>query len=263
MEPDVPIIDIRGLHAGYGDLSILNGVDLQIREGEYICIVGANGAGKSTLLRTIFGLTTITGGEIRSEGSRLSGLSSGEILSAGISYVPQGRCNFPLMTVAENLEMGGYRRRDRAALARDIARVYDLFPRLQERKRERASSLSGGEQQVLELGMALVRRPRVLLIDEPTMGLSPQAIGWVFEEIARCHAERMTIVLVEQNTRKGVAEAERVVVMRLGRVLWDGPADDVDHDRLGEMFLGTADHMDPGDSRARARDEGLRRGQTE
>ena len=257
MEREAPLLEIRDLRAGYGELAILNGVDLDIREGEYVCIVGANGAGKSTLLRTLFGLTTITGGEVRSSGVRLSGRPSGEILSAGISYVPQGRCNFPLMTVADNLEMGGYRRRDRAELARDIARVYDLFPRLHERKKERASSLSGGEQQVLELGMALVRRPRVLLIDEPSMGLSPQAIGWVFEEIARCHRQRTTIVLVEQNTRKGIAEAERVVVMRLGKILWDGPAGDVDHDRLSEMFLGTADHMDQRASRDPELDKGL------
>ena len=234
---EAPFLDLRQLHAGYGRTSILNGVDLGLARGEFACLLGPNGAGKSTLLRCIFGLTNVFAGSVQFKGEDISRARPGEILRRGISYVPQGRCNFPLMTVAENLDLAAYHRQDADMVAQDTDAVYERFPMLKEYQRRMASHLSGGQQQILELAMAFLRRPELLLVDEPSMGLAPQAIAQVFHELAKLRSDGLTILLVEQNTAKAMAVAERVVVMRLGRIVWDGPRQDISHKELGELFL--------------------------
>lgn len=227
---------ISDLRAGYGSLDILNGIDLSIGKGEFVALMGPNGAGKSTLLKTLFGQTTIKHGRIQWQGSNIAGLRPREILARGVSYVPQGRCNFPLMTVDENLQVAAFTITDDKVLS-DRDYVYELFPALQARRSTLAGNMSGGEQQLLEMAMAVLQRPQILLVDEPSVGLSPTAIGVVFEELQRIHANGHTILLVEQNTKKAMAVASRAIILRLGKVIWDGTPADITHDELGELFL--------------------------
>jgi branched-chain amino acid transport system ATP-binding protein len=229
-------LSIKALRAGYGSLDILNGVDLDVPQGQFVTLMGPNGAGKSTLLKTLYGMTTVKGGSINWQGKDISALKSRAILAEGISWVPQGRCNFPVMTVDENLQMAAYTLRDSKVKAeRDY--VYDLFPILKTRRNTLAGNMSGGEQQLLEVAMAVLQRPKILLVDEPSVGLSPTAIGIVFDELLRINAAGQTILLVEQNTKKAMAVAQRAVILRLGKVIWDGRPADITHDELGELFL--------------------------
>jgi len=231
-----PSLSIKGLRAGYGSLDILNGVDLDVPQGQFVALMGPNGAGMSTLLKTLYGMTTIKGGSIDWQGKDITALKSRAILAEGISWVPQGRCNFPVMTVDENLQMAAYTLRDsRVKAERDY--VYDLFPILKRRRNTLAGNMSGGEQQLLEVAMAVLQRPRILLVDEPSVGLSPTAIGIVFDELLRINAAGQTILLVEQNTKKAMTVAQRAVILRLGKVIWDGRPADITHDELGELFL--------------------------
>lgn len=229
-------LSIKELRAGYGTLDILNGVDLDVPQGQFVALMGPNGAGKSTLLKTLYGLTTVKGGSIDWRGKNITALKSRAILAEGISFVPQGRCNFPVMTVDENLQMAAYTLRDSQVKAeRDY--VYDLFPILKTRRNTLAGNMSGGEQQLLEVAMAVLQRPKILLVDEPSVGLSPTAIGIVFDELLRINEAGQTILLVEQNTKKAMAVAQRAVILRLGKVIWDGRPADITHDELGELFL--------------------------
>jgi branched-chain amino acid transport system ATP-binding protein len=232
-----PHLEFAGLRAGYGGPDILTGVDLKIYAAEFVCILGPNGAGKSTLLQTLFGMTTLTGGSITLMGVDIGIPRPLRMQELGIAFVPQGRCNFPEMSVAENLEMAGYRRGDKAGLRRDLDYVKSRFPMLAEKRAAMASALSGGQQQILELAMALMQRPKLLLIDEPSMGLSPSAAAMVFEELLRLRSEGLTILLVEQNTKRALQVASRAVILRLGQVLWHGPSAALSHDHLAEMFL--------------------------
>ena len=234
--PAEPLLAVRGLVAGYGPMRIVDGVDLDVPAGDLLAIMGPNGAGKSTLLKTLFGLATEHGGTIHLEGRPLHGHRSRERLAAGLAYVPQGRCNFPLMSVTENLELALHQA-DRGRVREGIERARALFPMLAARAGERAGNLSGGEQQMLEMAMAIVRAPKLLLLDEPTIGLAPAVIAQVFREIRRLHAGGLTVVIVEQNTRKAMEIATRAVVMRTGRVVYDGAAG-LDAVTLGELFLG-------------------------
>jgi branched-chain amino acid transport system ATP-binding protein len=227
---------IDKLRAGYGHLEILQGVDLAIRHGEFVALLGPNGAGKSTLLKTLFGMTTHKGGSIRWKDKELAGRKPMDFLTSGFGYVPQGRCNFPVMTVDENLEMAAYTIKD-GDIEGEREYVYELFPILRKRRNEFAGNMSGGEQQLLEMAMAVLRRPEILLVDEPSVGLSPQAITLVFNELKRLHQGGRTVLLVEQNTRKAMETAERAVVLRLGKVIWDSPVGDVTHTDLGELFM--------------------------
>lgn len=229
-------LSIQGLGAGYGTLDILNGIDLDVPAGQFVALMGPNGAGKSTLLKTLYGMTTVKGGTINWQGKNIAGAKSRAILGEGISFVPQGRCNFPVMTVDENLQMAAYTLRD-AKVKADRDYVYDLFPILKTRRTTLAGNMSGGEQQLLEVAMAVLQRPKVLLVDEPSVGLSPSATGIVFDELLRLHAAGQTILLVEQNTKKAMEVAERAVILRLGTVIWDGAPKDITHDELGELFL--------------------------
>ena len=227
---------IQNLWAGYGHLDILHNVNLSIRQGEFVALLGPNGAGKSTLLKTLYGMTTHKGGSITWKGREIAGGKPRAFLAQGFGYVPQGRCNFPTMSVDENLEMAAYTIKD-GDIEGERRHVYELFPILQKRRNEFAGNLSGGEQQLLEMAMAVLRRPEILLVDEPSVGLSPQAITLVFNELKRLHQGGRTILLVEQNTRKAMEAAERAVVLRLGRVIWDSPAAEVSHTDLGELFM--------------------------
>ena len=231
-----PLLAVRALAAGYGPMRIVDAVDLDVRAGDLLAILGPNGAGKSTLLKALFGLATEHGGTIHLGGRPLHGRRPRERLAAGLAYVPQGRCNFPLMSVTENLEMALHQA-GRAAAREGVARARALFPVLAARAGERAGNLSGGEQQMLEMAMAIVRSPRVLLLDEPTIGLAPGVITEVFREIRRLHAAGLTVVIVEQNTRKAMEIATRAVVMRMGRVVYDGAAG-LGAETLGALFLG-------------------------
>lgn len=231
-----PSLSIRELRAGYGSLDILNGVSIDVPQGQFVALMGPNGAGKSTLLKTMFGMTTVKGGEILWQGKNIAKERSRAILAAGVSYVPQGRCNFPLMSVDENLQMAAYTLRD-AGVKSERDYVYDLFPILKQRRSTLAGNMSGGEQQLLEMAMAVLQRPKILLVDEPSVGLSPAAIGIVFNELKRIHESGHTILLVEQNTKKAMQVAERAIILRLGAVIWDGRPADISHDELGELFL--------------------------
>lgn len=238
------MLEIDSLRAGYGHLEILQGVDLRIKHGEFVTLLGPNGAGKSTLLKTLFGMTTHKGGSIRWKDKELAGKRPRTFLSQGIAYVPQGRCNFPLMSIEENLEMAACTVRDSETRA-EREYVYDLFPVLRERRDQYAGNLSGGEQQLLEMAMAVLRRPEILLVDEPSVGLSPQAVALVFNELKRLHKGGRTILLVEQNTRKAMETAERAVVLRLGKVIWDSPVGELSQARLGELFMTGHGHGAP------------------
>ncbi|MDB5857331.1 MAG: transporter family protein [Ramlibacter sp.] len=231
-----PALRIRNLVAGYAHLDILQDVSLDVRKGEFVALLGPNGAGKSTLLKTLYGMTTHKAGSINWRGQEMGGRKPKQFLAAGFGYVPQGRCNFPLMTVDENLEMASYTISG-GDVAGERKHAYDLFPILHTRRNEFAGNMSGGEQQLLEMAMAVLRRPEILLVDEPSVGLSPQAITLVFNELKRLHQGGRTILLVEQNTRKAMEAAERAVVLRLGKVIWDSPASEVSHTDLGELFM--------------------------
>ena len=229
-------LESKDLRAGYGHLDILHGVNLNIQHGEFVTLLGPNGAGKSTLLKSLFGMTTHKGGSIQWKGKDIAGLRPQTMLAHGIAYVPQGRCNFQLMSIDENLEMAAYTIKD-GDLKAEREYVYDLFPILRQRRNELAGNLSGGEQQLLEMAMAVLRRPEILLVDEPSVGLSPQAITLVFNELKRLHQGGRTILLVEQNTRKAMQAADRAVVLRLGKVIWDSPVAELSHEKLGELFM--------------------------
>lgn len=231
-----PELIIHNLRAGYGHLDILHDVSLTIRHGEFVALLGPNGAGKSTLLKTLYGMTTHKAGSITWKGREIAGGKPRAFLSQGFGYVPQGRCNFPTMSVDENLEMAAYTIKD-GDIEGERRYVYELFPILHKRRNEFAGNMSGGEQQLLEMAMAVLRRPEILLVDEPSVGLSPQAITLVFNELKRLHQGGRTILLVEQNTRKAMETAERAVVLRLGKVIWDSPAQAVSHADLGELFM--------------------------
>jgi ABC-type branched-subunit amino acid transport system ATPase component len=228
---DGALLRLQDVHAGYGEIEVLRGVSVDVCAGEIVSIIGANGAGKSTLLRTVFGMVRPTTGLIRLDGEDIAGRGPGEVLRRGCSYVPQGRCNFPAMTVEENLEMGAYTRRDRAVRA-DIEAVVARFPMLAAKRRAMAGSLSGGQQQILEMAMALLLHPRLLLIDEPSLGLDPRLVEAVFSTIVQINREGATVLMVEQNARQALAISDRGFVLELGRNRFEG---------TGQALLGDPD----------------------
>jgi len=207
--------------AGYDEAEVLRGVSLNVRGGDIVSLIGANGAGKSTLLRTVFGMVQPSAGRICFAGSDIGGRSSVAILKSGISYVPQGRCNFPAMTVEENLEMGAYLRRDPGVRA-DIEALFTRFPVLADKRGAPAGTLSGGQQQILEMAIALLLRPRLLLVDEPSLGLDPRMVEVVFDTILEINREGTTILMVEQNAKKALSISHRAFVLELGRNRFEG-----------------------------------------
>jgi ABC-type branched-subunit amino acid transport system ATPase component len=218
-----PLLAVEDLRAGYGRFPILHGVSLAVWPQELVSIIGPNGAGKSTAFKVIVGLLRPEHGQVRFDGESIAGLRPDEILRRGLAYVPQGRIVFPQMTVLENLEMGAYLERDRGRIAEALGRVYELFPVLSQRRRQRAGTLSGGEQQMLAIGRALMTHPRLVLLDEPSLGLSPKFLGIIFDKIAELKASGTTMMIVEQNAAKALAVADRGYVLELGRNRFEGP----------------------------------------
>jgi len=218
------MIALEGVTARYGRITALTDVSLAVAAAEFVCLIGANGAGKTTTLKTISGLVPATGGRIRFEGQDIHGLPPQEILRRGIAHCPEGRRVFPYMTVDENLAMGAYVRTDVAAVASDLDRVFTHFPILAERRRQAAGTLSGGEQQMLAIGRALMARPRLILFDEPSLGLAPTIVETVFAIIAGIQREGTTVLMVEQNAYMALGLASRAYVMETGRIVLEGPA---------------------------------------
>ncbi len=214
-----PLLHIGDLDVAYGAIQALRGVCLEVGEGEIVTLIGANGAGKTTLLRTVSGLLPARGGFIRFDGSEITRLAAHRIVAAGISQVPEGRIVFANLSVRDNLDLGAYRRRDKAQMRLDLDRVYTLFPRLKERERQRAGTLSGGEQQMLAIGRALMARPRLLLMDEPSLGLAPILVREIFRTIAEISEHGVTILLVEQNAHMALGIADRGYVMETGSIV--------------------------------------------
>jgi branched-chain amino acid transport system ATP-binding protein len=234
-------LEIRGLSVRYGAIQALHGIDLVVEKGEIVTLIGGNGAGKSTTLRTISGLIRPTSGSIHFEGRSLAGLPPHKILRLGIAHAPEGRGIFPELTVDENLAVGAYARRDHAEIAKDRERALELFPRLRERLRQGAGTLSGGEQQMLAIARALLARPRLLLLDEPSLGLAPQLVLTIFKIVREINEAGATILLVEQNAHMALHVAHRAYVLEVGRIVMSGPASDLAaSDEVRKAYLGGA-----------------------
>ncbi|PYM43414.1 MAG: branched-chain amino acid ABC transporter ATP-binding protein [Candidatus Rokuibacteriota bacterium] len=218
------MLELRGVTAGYGHFTALWDVTLRVEAGEAVAVVGPNGSGKTTLMRVISGLVAARAGDLVFEGDSLGGRKAHEVVRRGIAHVPEGRRVFPRLTVADNLRMGAFQPRARAAFAESLARVYDLFPVLRERERQPAGSLSGGEQQMLALGRALMSRPKLILLDEPSMGLAPVMVLRLFDLLRRVRAEGYTILVVEQNVRQVLRLVDRAYLLEVGRIRMEGRA---------------------------------------
>jgi branched-chain amino acid transport system ATP-binding protein len=223
----VSLLQVAGLEVRYGGIRAVKGIDLEVSEGEVVCLIGANGAGKSTSLRALTGLVPVAGGTIQYAGRDLTRMPVHRRARLGMALVPEGRGVFPRLTVAENLSMGAYARTDGAGVAQDLERVFGLFPRLQERAGQGAGTLSGGEQQMLAIGRALMSRPRLLLLDEPSMGLAPLAVQTIFETIRLIAGQGTTLLLVEQNARLALEASHRGYVLEGGRIVHQGDAADL------------------------------------
>jgi len=221
------VLEVRDLDVYYGAVHALKGVSLSAEKGEIVTLIGANGAGKTTLLRSISGLVASRSGSIRFEGADITRTPPHEIVGLGISQSPEGRMVFANLTVEDNLELGAYRRRDRAAIEEDRKRVFELFPRLLERRRQSAGTLSGGEQQMLAIGRALMSRPRLLLLDEPSLGLAPLLVREIFRTIVEINQRGVTVLLVEQNAHMALSVARRGYVLETGRVVLEDRADEL------------------------------------
>jgi branched-chain amino acid transport system ATP-binding protein len=235
-----PLLSLRGVEAAYGPVAVLHGIDIDVGGDEVVCLLGGNAAGKTTTMKTIIGVLPTKAGTVTYDGAVISGMSPPDIVRRGISIVPEGRRIFPRLTVQENLDLGAYDRRDgRAAIQADMDRIFGLFPRLAERRPQQGGTLSGGEQQMLAIGRALMARPRLLLMDEPSMGLAPALVDQVFEIIADIHKSGTAIFLVEQNARMALEVASRGYVLQQGRIVVDGTsAELLASDVIAEAYLG-------------------------
>ncbi|MET8259365.1 ABC transporter ATP-binding protein [Micromonospora sp. NPDC005553] len=235
------LLEIDDVSLLYGRIQALHGISLTVAEGEIVALIGANGAGKSTTMRAISGIRPIATGSIRFEGEDISKLRADLRVRRGLCQAPEGRGIFPGMSVLENLDMGAYTRRDRAGIAEDLARVLDLFPRLAERRKQAGGTLSGGEQQMLAVGRALMSRPKLLLLDEPSMGLAPMLIQQIFDIIKEINEQGTTVLLVEQNAQQALARAHRAYVLETGRIVKTGTGAELLHDpAVKEAYLGVA-----------------------
>ncbi|TMS56665.1 ABC transporter ATP-binding protein [Imbroritus primus] len=233
------ILKISGLKVAYGGIQAVKGVDLEIREGELVTLIGANGAGKTTTMKAITGLQGWAAGEVEYLGKSIKGMPSYELLKRGLVMVPEGRGVFARMTITENLKMGAYVRNDEAGIQRDIDRMFTIFPRLKERANQLAGTMSGGEQQMLAMGRALMSQPKLLLLDEPSMGLSPIMVDKIFEVVRDISAQGVTVLLVEQNARLALHAADRGYVMDSGLITMSGNAKDMLNDpKVRAAYLG-------------------------
>jgi branched-chain amino acid transport system ATP-binding protein len=234
-----PLLEVRGLRVAYGGIQAVKGIDFEVREGELVSLIGANGAGKTTTLKALTALLAPSAGELRFLGRPLAGQGAWDLVRQGLVMVPEGRGTFTRMTIAENLQMGAYVRRDAAGIQADTEQVYALFPRLAERRSQLAGTLSGGEQQMLAMGRALLARPKLLLLDEPSMGLSPIMVDKIFEVVADIHARGTTVLLVEQNAARALALADRGYVLDSGEIVMSGSGQALLADpRVRAAYLG-------------------------
>ncbi|GMO00343.1 ABC transporter ATP-binding protein [Parageobacillus thermoglucosidasius] len=233
------MLKVENINVFYGNIQALKGVSLEVKEGEIVTLIGANGAGKSTLLKTISGLIKPKQGDILYEGQSIAGKAAQTIVKRGISHVPEGRRVFANMTVEENLELGAFLRKNKQEIQQDFEKVYHLFPRLYERRKQLAGTLSGGEQQMLAIGRALMARPRLLLLDEPSMGLAPLLVKTIFHIIGEINSFGTTILLVEQNANMALSVADRAYVIESGRVVLSGLAEELnDSEQVKKAYLG-------------------------
>ena len=237
----IPLLELAKLAVSYGGIQAVKGIDLHVDPGELVCLIGANGAGKTTTLKGICGLQPVNSGSIRYAGEDIVGRPAFELVRRGLAMVPEGRGVFGALTIEENLAMGAYIRSDRGEIAADIERVYQLFPRLKERRRQTAGTLSGGEQQMLAMGRAMMSRPKLLLLDEPSMGLAPLMVQKVFETVMMISAEGTTILLIEQNAKLALEVSNRGYVMESGEITLSGDAKQLLHDpAVRAAYLGEA-----------------------
>ena len=240
MATETPLLELRDIRVHYGKVEALKGVSLVVGHGEVVALIGANGAGKTTTLKTISGVRPVTSGSILLEGKDISGVPAHARAKLGIAQAPEGRRIFPGMTVLENLEMGTYGQKGaKERIPADLERVFGLFPRLAERRRQAAGTLSGGEQQMVAMGRAMIARPKLLLLDEPSMGLAPLMVEKVFDVVRTIASEGVTILLIEQNARLALENSHRGYVMESGEITLSGPARDMLHDpKVRAAYLG-------------------------
>jgi branched-chain amino acid transport system ATP-binding protein len=237
--PGGPMLKLSGVHTYYGSIHAVKGIDLEVHEGEIVTLIGANGAGKSTTLRSINGLNHPRQGTIHFQGRDITDVAAHDVVKAGISQSPEGRRLFPHMTVLENLDLGAFQRTDRHKLREDLDRVYDLFPRLNERKSQKAGTLSGGEQQMVAIGRALMARPKLLMLDEPSMGLAPIFVERIFEIVQEINSQGTPILLVEQNALMALDVASRGYVMETGKIALKGDARELrSNEQVRKTYLG-------------------------
>ncbi len=233
------LLKVEGLQVAYGGIQAVKGVDMEVREGELVSLIGSNGAGKTTTMKAITGTQAVQAGDIAFLGRSIRGQGAWDLVAQGLVMVPEGRGVFTRMSITENLQMGAYLRRDGAEIARDMERMFVLFPRVRERKDQLAGTMSGGEQQMLAMARALMARPKVLLLDEPSMGLSPIMVDKIFEVVQDVHAQGMTVVLVEQNASRALAMADRGYVMDSGLITMSGPGQQMLADpKVRAAYLG-------------------------
>jgi branched-chain amino acid transport system ATP-binding protein len=236
-----PLLELRKLEVAYGGIHAVKGIDLEVGQGELVCLIGANGAGKTTTLKGICGLQPVKSGTIRYRGESITGRPAFELVRRGLAMVPEGRGVFGALTIEENLAMGAYVRTDAAGIRADVERVFELFPRLKERRRQTAGTLSGGEQQMLAMGRALMSKPTLLLLDEPSMGLAPLMVQKVFETVLSVSKEGVTILLIEQNAKLALEVSHRAYVMESGAITLAGDARTLLHDpAVRAAYLGEA-----------------------
>ena len=233
------LLELEKLEVAYGGIQAVKGIDLVVRQGELVCLIGANGAGKTTTLKGITGLQPVSAGKVVYEGNDVTGNPAFQLVRKGLSMVPEGRGVFGALTIEENLAMGAYSRRDRKEIKQDVERVFGLFPRLKERERQTAGTLSGGEQQMLAMARAIMSRPKLLLLDEPSMGLAPLMVQKVFETVLAISGEGVTILLIEQNAKLALEVSNRGYVMESGTITLSGNARDLlSNPKVREAYLG-------------------------
>lgn len=233
------MLKLDNVSVNYGAIEALTGISMRVETGEVVTLIGANGAGKTTTLRTITGLLTPREGTVTFEGEDISGRATHKLVAKGISMSPEGRGVFANLSVRENLQMGAYLKKDKRAIAADMERAFQMFPRLQEREAQKAGTLSGGEQQMLAIGRALMSQPRLLLLDEPSLGLAPLVVHTIFEAIDEIKSKGTTILLVEQNAHAALKHSDRAYVLETGRIVMEGPSKELAADpRIKEAYLG-------------------------
>ncbi len=233
------MLELKDVHTYYGNIHALKGISLTVNDGEIVTLIGSNGAGKSTTLRTIQGLIRPRSGTIILDGEELEKLAAHQVAERGVAQSPEGRMIFPRMTVVENLEMGTYARKDKSSMSVDMEKVFNLFPRLKERIHQKAGTLSGGEQQMLAMGRALMAKPKILLLDEPSMGLSPLLVELIFETIVEINKEGTTVLLVEQNALMALSIARRGYVLQTGEIILSDSAENLkNNEMVQKSYLG-------------------------